>query len=912
MILGQAKVIWVPFIFVAHSMGGLVVKKARMLGKMNDQHMETIKSVRAIVFLSTPHRGSDLIPVLSSILGLTFTPKRYVDELTRNSSTLFDINEDFRHPVKELQIASLYETRQTGIWPIANMIVEKNSSILGYPNEIIESLNADHRNVCKFASTEDPNFHIVRDVLREMVNKCQSQAVTVSALASSSPPQTIQSLLGISSDVNDDFEYFRSRSMQGSCRWFLDEPLFKTWLNQDNKSNVLWIWGIPGAGKSVLVSSVISYLRRIGIDCHYFFFRHRDQCKRSISTALRALAFQIARNLPQYRDRLLNLITDEFAIQDVGLHILWDKLFGSSLCEMSLPSPIILVMDALDECDAPQKLINLLTGFACSKGPVRILLTSRMDLEISNAVERLKSSLLFQSLIFDATDNDIKKYISQEVGYLLVDKQLKPSIFEKILKASRGSFLWVNLVMEEITKCQSEAAIEKAISGILAGLDPMYRRMTASLDLNKRTYSQGLIETILMWVVHAHEPLCLPDLAQALAPEHTNFLNLEYTISHGCGGFVTVDSYQSVEMLHQTARRYLLEPPSSCRPLIFQEAHKKISMRCLQAFSRCGHPRAYKTLPPESFRLYAATSWPYHLGKIGSDVGRSLLTELAHFFQHSAILAWIQLLASKNRISDILYASQSIELYLATVRNDYSTDLLEQEFVKHWARDLARIVGKFGLDLLQNSKAIYALIPPFCPKESMISHCFYSSRRVSCLTVMGQTPQWDDLLARIYDGQVKRATGLDDTPSKIIINEHHIAIATSQGIILLFHVLTFAEMAKFVHGEMVDIFQFSDSCQQMVSYGDNTTKMWGVEAGYQIWSIPNPAHREAISMTLDLSKGVLLACLNDGYIRQVKLNKIDKGWIRVGPCLSKYRTEWQYFWAESSVQPRSFTGCIGS
>lgn len=51
------------------------------------------------------------------------------------------------------------------------MIVEKDSSSLGYPGEITKPLNADHHDVCKYVSQEDSNYKSVRDVLRSMVEK---------------------------------------------------------------------------------------------------------------------------------------------------------------------------------------------------------------------------------------------------------------------------------------------------------------------------------------------------------------------------------------------------------------------------------------------------------------------------------------------------------------------------------------------------------------------------------------------------------------------------------------------------------------------------------------------------------------------------------------------------------------------
>lgn len=44
--------------------------------------------------------------------------------------------------------------------------MERESSILGYPYEISQPLNADHHNICKYKSSDDGNYISVRDTLR--------------------------------------------------------------------------------------------------------------------------------------------------------------------------------------------------------------------------------------------------------------------------------------------------------------------------------------------------------------------------------------------------------------------------------------------------------------------------------------------------------------------------------------------------------------------------------------------------------------------------------------------------------------------------------------------------------------------------------------------------------------------------
>lgn len=105
-----------PIIFVAHSMGGLVVKKAHVLGKHDKQYSRLIAQVYGIVFLATPHRGAQYAKILNNILStcpLGMPPKAYVAELDMHSGSLQDINEQFRVGCENLELASFFETQKT-------------------------------------------------------------------------------------------------------------------------------------------------------------------------------------------------------------------------------------------------------------------------------------------------------------------------------------------------------------------------------------------------------------------------------------------------------------------------------------------------------------------------------------------------------------------------------------------------------------------------------------------------------------------------------------------------------------------------------------------------------------------------------------------------------------------------------
>ena len=89
-----------------------------MLGQIDSNYDDIIQSISAVVFLSTPHRGTQLAEILSRILCVSFqSTKSFIDDLNRNSAAIGNLNEQFRHLAMKLDIVSFYETLHTVIGP---------------------------------------------------------------------------------------------------------------------------------------------------------------------------------------------------------------------------------------------------------------------------------------------------------------------------------------------------------------------------------------------------------------------------------------------------------------------------------------------------------------------------------------------------------------------------------------------------------------------------------------------------------------------------------------------------------------------------------------------------------------------------------------------------------------------------
>ena len=113
---------------MAHSLGGLVVKKVNVLQHnipnnkaiieaYNDSmYVKLLADIKGIVFFGTPHRGSDLAPLLSNLLSAILTERIFIEQLQPGSETIKEINHAFRDRTLSIHLVSF--TESTAMRPV--------------------------------------------------------------------------------------------------------------------------------------------------------------------------------------------------------------------------------------------------------------------------------------------------------------------------------------------------------------------------------------------------------------------------------------------------------------------------------------------------------------------------------------------------------------------------------------------------------------------------------------------------------------------------------------------------------------------------------------------------------------------------------------------------------------------------
>jgi Cdc6-like AAA superfamily ATPase len=97
-----------------------------------------------------------------------------------------------------------------------------------------------------------------------------------------------------------------SRAQKGTGTWIFEEPTFKSWLAGRHK--VLWCWGVPGAGKTVLASIIIDHLVKMfetsNVGLAWMFIDYREHDLQTMETLFADLLRQLAEKRGKVSDSI--------------------------------------------------------------------------------------------------------------------------------------------------------------------------------------------------------------------------------------------------------------------------------------------------------------------------------------------------------------------------------------------------------------------------------------------------------------------------------------------------------------------------------------------------------------------------------------------------------------------------------
>ncbi|KAK3365588.1 hypothetical protein B0T24DRAFT_669813 [Lasiosphaeria ovina] len=829
-------------------------EQACLVASQFKESSDLASRIKCLMFLGTPHHGSNSAERLDKILRVGVNPMSatdYVRDLRRDSLSIQTINDDFRHIAEDYLLYSFYETRKS---PGLGYIVDKDSACIGGPkHEVVLPLDGDHRSICKFDNDDDPNYRTVHDHLVRIVDSL----IDISSELELDAVEDLDVYLDCEESHDETLETTLEQTVPGTCKWIKTREDFIPWMHDCNTSAIQYAWlywlhSPPGTGKSVMAANIIKMLQDQDQDVAYFFFVDGNKYHRNVAGLLRSLAFQMAQSQPLVFDAIFEMQKAGVQWSEADERLIWRKLFANCILKLPLKKTQYWVVDALDESADPGHLWPLLKSMR-PKFNVRIFLTSRTSADMRKQFQQLENRTTAgggvmryteDTIIPEDTLDDMRRLFQEKKSSIPVtDNGDQGSMLDELVQRSQGSFLWTKIVLKELEFAFSKKDVNEILQEVPSEMAYHYKAIFRQMSQHNGR-KKHLIQAMIAWTVCGVRPLLKAEFERALLIDVGEDItgNVSRTVEGLCSQILTVNKQGAVHVVHSTVKEFVLD-----RNNIFDysikrdEGHRRLAMACLRYLTSPEmrlEGRLHLLMPERlsiaervsEFADYAATSFSAHLVNSPAD-DEELFSLLVKFLQSPNVLCWIEYVAEKHKsLIHIKEAGTNLKRFMERRAKYLPPFGPGVELANSWSTDLLRVVSKFGRNILMAPSKLSLLTPPICPQNSAI-HRQFAKRNPGFRVVGIAEDLWADAISYVEH--------LGSLPTAMNLGPRYLAIGKESGEVRLYNNDTFEEFGDLRHGEGVVALRFSNSGNLLVVSGLNDVKLWDLsesDSPYIVWT----------------------------------------------------------------------------
>ncbi|KAF2857362.1 hypothetical protein K470DRAFT_260917, partial [Piedraia hortae CBS 480.64] len=378
------------------------------------------------------------------------------------------------------------------------------------------------------------------------------------------------------------------------------------WATTAGEQRVYWLSGKAGTGKSTIARTVAHELESKGhLVGSYFFKRGKGELNQA-SNLFPTVARQMAHFMPEISDKIAAACHDSPAVIGKPLTSQFDALIKQPLLWYSTgfvtPDVRVIVIDALDECDAKEVIGQAMTLWPTlndhTSMHLKVFVTSRSDNEISVTLGRLESKDLRHEKLEDLQTTTIKQDLTSYCEYELKkirEKRNKGQIsaeldddwpgedvVKKLVEISQPLFIAASTILKDwVARVNSTGS--KALTKIYMDI------LQQAIDLDEEWHDW--FDQVIKPIALLRSPLTLPALTDLLAEGNIGIvadaLNpLSSVIEFPNTVEMEAGSPAKVQIYHESFRDFLLDRTSKDEPPFWwvnkEETHGDLLARCLE------------------------------------------------------------------------------------------------------------------------------------------------------------------------------------------------------------------------------------------------------------------------------------------------------------------------------------------
>ncbi|KAF3075143.1 hypothetical protein CFAM422_002987 [Trichoderma lentiforme] len=470
----------------------------------------------------------------------------------------------------------------------------------------------------------------------------------------------------------------------------------RTWIDGNSEKGIYWLSGMAGTGKTTISLTIArEYHQKKRLGASFFFSRGGGDLASAKKFAA-TIAVQLAEQSPELRRLILNATRLNPRIGHLNLYNQWEKLVLEPLGLLkssSIRRPLLIVVDALDECDDEKDIGMLIECFASTianvkQMPIRIFITSRPELPIHLTFNRvsinLRQHFTLQGIEQAIVDGDLRIYYQHHLSqlsqrYMWNQRIILDDVIQSLMEKTHGLFIYAATAcrfIKEGGRNSERRLLDLSASGSSASeaekeLDNIYTTVLessfrAELSSTEARELQPEFQKIVGSIMVLFDTFALTDLVDIINGQKERIESMLNNLRSALD--ISEDDRRQISILHPSFRDFLLTP-GRCSHKSFrisaEQLHYDMFERCLTIMHGSLPKDICKLRNPAvqarditkdqvdkciSFPIqYACRYWIQHLEKSGRDWMNH--RGMKDFFW-TDFLGWLEVLSLLGRLSE--------------------------------------------------------------------------------------------------------------------------------------------------------------------------------------------------------------------------------------------------------------------
>jgi hypothetical protein len=197
------------------------------------------------------------------------------------------------------------------------------------------------------------------------------------------------------------------------------------WAVDSSAEAIFWLNGMAGTGKSTISRTIAHTFARRNLLGASFFFKRGETDRGDMVKFFSTIAADLARRESTIAHHLKNVIESDSSIFRKAMNEQFNELICEPLLAIQRTEPLVVVVDALDECDREDDIRLMIRLFSQARTlqsqsvRLKVLLTSRPELPIRlefRTIEGNYHGLILHAIPQSVIEHDISAFLEHELA----------------------------------------------------------------------------------------------------------------------------------------------------------------------------------------------------------------------------------------------------------------------------------------------------------------------------------------------------------------------------------------------------------------------------------------------------------------------------------------------------------------